>query len=188
MNRWWGYVVRVAGTDEQKAIARQSGIGTTVISRWFQEKNQPSAPLAVQFARAYNRPAVEALVEAGYLSESDASEVIEVHRGIEALGDDVLLSEVRKRMRVAAHAVSSSAPPAEVTPPAAAHAAPSSSPAAPPAPGLRVVDGEKDALDEAASGEDDAPPAEALADAARPTPADHLKGRAIDGTAPDGGA
>ena len=63
-----------------------------------------------------------------------------------------------------------------------------SSPAAPPAPGLRVVDGEKDALDEAASGEDDAPPAEALADAARPTPADHLKGRAIDGTAPDGGA
>ena len=88
----------------------------------------------------------------------------------------------------AAGTPSSSAPPAEVTPPAAAHAAPSSSPAAPPAPGLRVVDGEKDALDEAASGEDDAPPAEALADAARPTPADHLKGRAIDGTAPDGGA
>ena len=119
-------------------------------------------------ARAVEWDAGEALRTAGFTSD-DVPRPIPT-AGLDRFSDDELLAEVRKRMR------------------SAAHAAPSSSPAAPPAPGLRVVDGEKDALDEAASGEDDAPPAEALADAARPTPADHLKGRAIDGTAPDGGA
>ncbi len=99
MSQWWNYVVRIAGTDEQKRIADDSKIGTTVISRWFKGHNEPSAKLVVSFARAHNRPPVEALIAAGYLDESDASDTVEVHRGLDGLSDDELLAEVRRRMR-----------------------------------------------------------------------------------------
>jgi transcriptional regulator with XRE-family HTH domain len=80
--------------------------------------------------------------------------------GLDRFSDDELLAEVRKRMRSVADAASS--------------------PAAPPAPGLRVVDDEKDALDE----DDEEPRLKAIA---RKTDPEAGKGKAEQGEAPDGG-
>lgn len=98
MDSWRDYVVRISGTEEQKVIAEKSGIGATVINRWFKERNEPSAKLVVAFARAYSRPPVEALVAAGVIAEGDAASAIEVQRDLRELSDDDLLREVRRRM------------------------------------------------------------------------------------------
>lgn len=98
MDQWWEYVTRIAGTDEQKTIAANAGIGPTVINRWANGSNEPSAKLVVTFARAYRRPPVEALVAASILDESDASAVIEIQRDLSNLDDDELVEEVRRRM------------------------------------------------------------------------------------------
>lgn len=103
-------MVRIAGTSEQKTIAEVSGIGTTVISRWFKGHNEPSAKLVVAFARAYKRPPVEALVAAGVIRDSDAADVIEVHRSADSLDDDELIAVIRQRMKGGIHAVETETP------------------------------------------------------------------------------
>lgn len=99
MSSWWDYVVRVAGTDVQKQMALDTGISESAFSRWKKGTHAADAGNVVAFARAHNRPPVEALVAAGYLSESEAAAVIEVQRDLEERTDDELLAEVRRRMR-----------------------------------------------------------------------------------------
>lgn len=109
MTTWWQYVVRTADTDMQKRMADATGISQTAFSRWKTGQNKPEAPHVITFARAYGRPAVEALVAAGILSDRDASEVIEIHRGLDRLSDDELLAEIRQRMKGARYGVASEA-------------------------------------------------------------------------------
>ncbi|MCE5290823.1 MAG: helix-turn-helix transcriptional regulator [Nocardiaceae bacterium] len=99
MSNWWEYVIRTAKTDVQKQMASDTGISETAFSRWKKGQNKPEAPHVITFARAYARPPVEALVAAGILAEADANDVIEVHRGLDDLTDEELVSAIQDRMR-----------------------------------------------------------------------------------------
>ena len=95
---WWQYVVRVAKTDSQKSISEQSGVGETVLSRWKQGKNTPSAEKAIDFARALGRSPAEALVAAGYIRKSEIAGVVEVGMSPAGMSSDELLAELRRRI------------------------------------------------------------------------------------------
>lgn len=97
---WWQYVVRVAATSEQKQIAEKSGIGTTVISRWHQSKNEPSAKNVITFARAYGRPPIEALIAAGFLRPEEAGGQVELYTSLKRVDADALLREIGRRLRL----------------------------------------------------------------------------------------
>ncbi|AFL48014.1 immunity repressor [Mycobacterium phage Avani] len=101
MSTWWNYVTRIAGTEEQKAIAAKSKIGPTVINRWANGSTAPSAQSIVQLARAYGRPPVEAFVAAGYLTPSEAADVIEVHYGPDRISDAELVAQIEIRLKEA---------------------------------------------------------------------------------------
>ncbi|UXE04515.1 immunity repressor [Mycobacterium phage Aubs] len=101
MSTWWNYVTRIAGTEEQKAIAAKSRIGPTVINRWANGSTAPSAQSIVQLARAYGRPPVEAFVAAGYLTPSEAADVIEVHYGPDRISDAELVAQIEIRLKEA---------------------------------------------------------------------------------------
>lgn len=99
MSIWWEYVVRIAKTEVQKKMAADTGISETAFSRWKNGTNKPEAPHVITFARAYGRPAVEALVAAGILSADDAGQAIEIHRGVDDFTDSELLEAIGLRMK-----------------------------------------------------------------------------------------
>ena len=72
MNRWWGYVTTIAQVDNQSEIAVRVGIDQTTVSRWKRFGAGSRVASVGRFARAYDRPFVEACVAAGYLSEQEA--------------------------------------------------------------------------------------------------------------------
>ncbi|TXH19370.1 MAG: XRE family transcriptional regulator [Mycobacterium sp.] len=124
MSIWWEYVVRIAKTEVQKKMAADTGISETAFSRWKNGTNKPEAPHVITFARAYGRPAVEALVAAGILSADDAGQAIEIHRGVDDFTDSELLEAIGLRMKglrnaleiAKEQAASSEAPPHEKNP------------------------------------------------------------------------
>lgn len=99
MSIWWEYVVRIAKTEVQKKMAADTGISETAFSRWKNGTNKPEAPHVITFARAYGRPAVEALVAADILSADDAGQAIEIHRGVDDFTDSELLEAIGLRMK-----------------------------------------------------------------------------------------
>lgn len=101
MTPWWAYVTRIAGTVEQKTIAGKTGIGTSVLSRWSQGSHEPSVKLVVQFARAYGRSPIEALIAAGIVTPDEIDAVIELTPVPAAdLDDAELLHEIARRLDV----------------------------------------------------------------------------------------
>lgn len=98
MSEWWDYVVRVSGTTVQKEMAERSGISETAFTRWKKRRHTPEASHVITFARAHGRPPVEALIAAGYITEKDAKDQIEIQRGADTLTDAELLAEVQRRM------------------------------------------------------------------------------------------
>lgn len=96
---WWIYLKTVARTEDGVTIADAAGVTPPQVSRWKTGKNRPDADKLARFARKYQRPPVEALVAAGYLTVEEAAEVIEIHRGADALTDEELLAEVQRRMK-----------------------------------------------------------------------------------------
>lgn len=93
---WWEYVVKVAG-DNQAEIAYKSGLSQPSIWRW--QKNVPKPQNVATFARAYNRPVIEAFVAAGYLDEDEAEHTLVIDRKAADLSDAELLAEVESRVR-----------------------------------------------------------------------------------------
>ncbi|MBL3752321.1 helix-turn-helix domain-containing protein [Mycobacteroides abscessus] len=98
MSDWWDYVVRVSGTTVQKEMAARSGISETAFTRWKKKRHTPEASHVITFARAHGRPPIEALVAAGYITEKDAADRIEIQRGADTLTDAELIAEVQRRM------------------------------------------------------------------------------------------
>jgi len=70
---WGEYVRRIAGKMTIAQISNSSGVAQTNVGRWLRgERGQPKPESVIAFARAFNRPAVEALVAAGYISDDEA--------------------------------------------------------------------------------------------------------------------
>jgi hypothetical protein len=77
LGRWAKYVDRVIGDTGQAEAAKMAGVDQSCISRWRSGKLQraPDARAVVAFARAFGRPAVEALAAAGYITAAEARAV-----------------------------------------------------------------------------------------------------------------
>ncbi|MCF3939961.1 helix-turn-helix domain-containing protein [Gordonia tangerina] len=95
---YWEYLVRITDGASGVAISRAAQVDAGNISRWKSGKTRPSAEAVVKIARVWKRPPVEALVAAGYLTANEAGGTVEIAQSIADLGDDELLTEIRKRM------------------------------------------------------------------------------------------
>ena len=93
---FWEYVSRVTDRATNREIAAFIGVDSSAISRW-KTGEQPAFKNALSFARAFNRPAVEALVAAGYLEVSDAFAHIELRTSVQSISDEELWQEVHRR-------------------------------------------------------------------------------------------
>jgi transcriptional regulator with XRE-family HTH domain len=109
---FWDYLVRVTDNAAGAEIARIAQVDAGTVSRWKTGKVRPSVESVIAIARNWRRPAVEALVAANYLDATDAAEAIEIGRSASDLADDELLAEIRRRMKGAAHALSTTDAPA----------------------------------------------------------------------------
>lgn len=94
---WWDYVTGAAGGDDQATIARKSGVGQSMVSRW--RTSVPRPENAAAFARAYGRPVLEAFIAAGFLTPEEAGEKPSAPPSLASLSDEDLLDAVRARMK-----------------------------------------------------------------------------------------
>jgi transcriptional regulator with XRE-family HTH domain len=97
---FWEYVTRIAGDQQNREIAQSIGVDASAISRW-RAGEQPRVKTVIAFARGYQRPAVEALIAAGYLEMADAFAAVEVGQGmgLQEISDDDLFAEVSRRWK-----------------------------------------------------------------------------------------
>lgn len=101
--RWWSYVTQVSGGN-QTEIAYKVGVSVPSVSRW--RTSAPKPQNVVAFARAYDRPVIEAFIAAGYLTEADAQQKVVVDRKASDLSDSELVAEVDRRIRQARESLS----------------------------------------------------------------------------------
>lgn len=92
---WYEYVERVGTGMSQAAIGERLGVTQGTVNRWRHSEPKPATVRA--FARAFNRPVLEAFVAAGFLSEEEA-DLREIPVDLLHLDDDDLIREVRRRM------------------------------------------------------------------------------------------
>lgn len=92
---WMDYVKRVAGSDTPSDIARRTGLGPSSVTRWQISAPKPDNIRA--FAKAYNRPVLEAFVEAGLLTQEEA-DVTTLPADLAEVDSDALLAEIRRRL------------------------------------------------------------------------------------------
>lgn len=83
--RWWAYVQQVAGDIAAKDIADQAGIDKSNVTRWKQG-SRPGVDFVLKFARSFDRPVIEALVESEYITDDEA-DIREVKVGAADLTD-----------------------------------------------------------------------------------------------------
>ncbi len=95
--RWWKYVVAVSNGVPGAEVARTAEFDPSAISRW-RRGDKPDVASALKFARAYGRNVLEALVEAGVITESEA-DLHDVPVGVDDLTIIELLEEALNRVR-----------------------------------------------------------------------------------------
>lgn len=95
--RWWAYVERVTNGATGVEIAHKVEFDPSAVSRWKRGEN-PRWDFVLKFARAYGRNVLEALAEAGFITEEE-SNLREVKVGVEDLTTVELLEEALKRVR-----------------------------------------------------------------------------------------
>lgn len=97
---WWSYVVRVAGTESPKQMSEQTGLDGPSFSKW-KGGHVPKPAIVATFARAYERPVLEAFVAAGFLTAEEANEQPSAPPSVRALTDNELVEEIRYRLDLA---------------------------------------------------------------------------------------
>lgn len=99
--KWNEYVKRVIGNDKQIDVARKSGIDQTTISRWLNpstDATRRTSQTVAAFARAYDRPVLEAFVVAGFLTSDEAGVPSEPVVDLSTIAKDELLAELNRRL------------------------------------------------------------------------------------------
>jgi len=95
---WWEYVQRISANAPNKDIAAATGMDASAITRW-KRGEKPRAENVVAFARGYRRPAVEALLAAGYITQEDLEpQSVQIHGSATDLTDSDLLVEMQRRL------------------------------------------------------------------------------------------
>lgn len=95
---WWEYVQRHAEGAANAHIAAAVGITPSSVGRWS-KGSIPDPAQVTAFARAYNRPVLEAFIAAGFLTPEEAGEKPSAPPSLATLDDDDLIAEVRRRMQ-----------------------------------------------------------------------------------------
>lgn len=97
---WWKYVQTHARGESNAAIAKRLSISASSIGRWVNGGVDPVR--AADFARAYERPVLEAFVAAGFLTEAEAKAriVIDKTAGAHSLSNEELVQEITRRLSV----------------------------------------------------------------------------------------
>ena len=95
--RWWNYVQMITKGDSQTEIADRAGFDKSAISRWKRGLGT-DVTFIVKFARAYDRPPVEALAAYGIISDDEA-DVREVKVGLADLTSEALAAELLRRLK-----------------------------------------------------------------------------------------
>ncbi|GAA2861076.1 helix-turn-helix domain-containing protein [Nonomuraea rubra] len=88
---WWEYVQKITGAASQPAIAERVGIAQSSVNRW--KTVIPKSENVIAFAKAYNRPPLEALLAAGLVSEEDI-ELTQVPRDYAEMTAEELVTEM----------------------------------------------------------------------------------------------
>jgi hypothetical protein len=94
---WWHYVLRTALTESPKELSAETGIDGPNFSKW-KAGQIPGPTLVAKFARAYERPVLEAFVAAGFLTAEEAKVRPSAAPDLSRLTNDELLELVRARM------------------------------------------------------------------------------------------
>lgn len=99
---WWEYVQRASSAAPNRDIAARSRLDASAISRWKKRGEQPTAHSVVAFARGYNRPAIEAMIAAGYLTDADLviMGAVPLVRSIKDVPDSEFVAELQRRLDV----------------------------------------------------------------------------------------
>lgn len=92
---WWEYVEQISGGISQSAIGERMGMSQSAVGRW--KTSSPTPAAVAGFARAFNRPVLEAFVAAGFLTEEEAR-LTQVPADLTAVESDLLLAEIRRRL------------------------------------------------------------------------------------------
>lgn len=93
-------MVQTSATESPKAMQIQTGIDAPHFSKW-KAGQIPGAAIAAKFARAYDKPVLEAFVEAGFLTAEEAKQRPTAAPSLSSLSDDQLVDEIRERLRKA---------------------------------------------------------------------------------------
>lgn len=99
---WWNYVQEHTGGDTQEKIARRVDISTPSVGRW--QRGTPKPENVAAFARAYDRPVLEAFIAAGFLTEEEAKARIVIDKTVspQSFSNEQLVNEIRRRLTLAA--------------------------------------------------------------------------------------
>lgn len=96
---WSEYVKMYSRGDKQGVIAEKIGAESSTVGRWLKGQTpSPGAREAVEFARAYDRSPLEALIHAGYVRADEAGQAIEVAGSMRDVSDTALLDELAGRL------------------------------------------------------------------------------------------
>lgn len=96
VTRWYEYVQRVTEGLTAKEAATRAGFDQSAMTRWKNGANVDPR-FAVQFARAFNRNVLEALVESDLIT-GDEADLQEVKIGVKELSTRQLLEELASRI------------------------------------------------------------------------------------------
>lgn len=86
------------GADQQKDAAEKASIDQSAISRWLKTGKPGRVETVRAFALGYDRPVLEAFIEAGFLTEKEAKARPAGRPDFSQLSNDELLELVRARI------------------------------------------------------------------------------------------
>jgi transcriptional regulator with XRE-family HTH domain len=93
---WWKYVQDTAGPANPSDISRRVGISQSAVTRW--QISSPKPETVAAFARAYERPVLEAFVAAGFLTDEEAG-ITRLDADLSQVDLEELLFEAWRRVK-----------------------------------------------------------------------------------------
>lgn len=95
-----GYLDRISGGAPRSQIAKHAGVSGSTITRWDPSRPdhiKPKADAVIAIAHHYGEPPLEALIEAGILTEQDARVTV-TSRSLSEYDHTALLRELQHRL------------------------------------------------------------------------------------------
>lgn len=95
-----GYLERITGGATRAQIAKHAGVSGSTITRWDPAREdhiRPKADAVIAIAHHYGEPPLEALIEAGILTEQDARVTVTA-KSLSEYDHAALLRELQHRL------------------------------------------------------------------------------------------